>query len=50
MNPVTQKHEEAAMAHQSKKLKSWIGIDPVCGMEVSEESHYRFYFDNMEYR
>ena len=37
------------MENPAKKSKIWIGIDPVCGMEVSEENQYRFDFAGIEY-
>jgi Cu+-exporting ATPase len=38
------------MGDPVKKLEPWTGVDPVCGMEVSEESAYHFQHDGIEYR
>jgi Cu+-exporting ATPase len=37
------------MEHPVKNPKSWKGVDPVCGMDVPEESVYRFQFEGVEY-
>ena len=37
------------MENPVKKSEAWNGIDPVCGMEVSEENQYRFDFAGIEY-
>ncbi|MCB1763592.1 MAG: heavy metal translocating P-type ATPase [Gammaproteobacteria bacterium] len=52
-------HDHAACGHshssghgQKQKAKSaatWSGIDPVCGMVVTEASDHRFAFDGVEY-
>ncbi len=37
------------MGHPAKKIESWNGADPVCGMEVNPESPHRYLYDHIEY-
>lgn len=37
------------MGQPARELESWTGVDPVCGMKVSQESKYRFHFDSVQY-
>ena len=37
------------MGHPAKKIEIWKEVDPVCGMEVSSDSEYRYGFSGVEY-
>ncbi|WP_439654688.1 heavy metal translocating P-type ATPase [endosymbiont of Lamellibrachia barhami] len=37
------------MGHPAKKIESWNGVDPVCGMDVNPESPHRYLYDHIEY-
>ncbi|WP_039960758.1 YHS domain-containing protein, partial [endosymbiont of Riftia pachyptila] len=37
------------MGHPAKKLETWNGVDPVCGMDVNPESPHRYIYNHIEY-
>jgi Cu+-exporting ATPase len=37
------------MGHPAKKLETWNGVDPVCGMDVNPESPHRYTYNHIEY-
>ncbi len=37
------------MGHPAKKIESWNGVDPVCGMDANPESPHRYLYDHIEY-
>ena len=37
------------MGHPARESESWTGVDPVCGMEVSEQSEFHFHHEGVDY-
>jgi Cu+-exporting ATPase len=48
-NSIMQKREEATMGHPARESEFWTGVDPVCGMEVSEHSEFHFHHEGVDY-
>jgi Cu+-exporting ATPase len=48
-NSFMQNREEATMGHPVRESESWTGVDPVCGMEVSEQSEFHFHHEGVDY-
>jgi YHS domain-containing protein len=43
------KHEETTMGHPASESELWTGVDPVCGMKVSEQSEFHFHHAGLDY-